>query len=238
VTEAGSGHEDGRLEESAGSSRLGNGLSAATFVPLAEVDADLGATLLNALGRARIAAYLEPSSPATRRLFVAADERTDARTIIVAASRGADQLQSLRVADEFDGRDTDAEFEALIGDWHVDTINAIRSAEKDLAREDSDWRARLVPVNSTDSTDDEDEEEHYIPPSPPPLPRLAGYTIGALTLVAISISILVLGLGGNFGLASDLTILLGVGGILVGAGMLVMRLREHPDEDDDDGAVL
>ncbi len=35
-----------------------------------------------------------------------------------------------------------------------------------------------------------------------------------------------------------MTFLLGVGGLLVGAGMLVMRLRERPDEDDDDGAVL
>jgi hypothetical protein len=230
----GTSGRDGEDTRDAAPNRRDNGLSAEVFVPLADVDAELGDTLLTALGRARIAAYLETGPTATGRLYVAAEERGDARTIIVAASRGAEQQGSLRVADEFDGRDTNAEFQALIGNWHVDTINAIRTAEKDLAREDADWRARLAERNSVPAEDDEDE--HYIPPPPPPLPRLAGYTIWALVIVAVSI--LVLGLGGNFGLASDFTILLGVGGILVGAGMLVMRLRERPDEEDDDGAIL
>jgi hypothetical protein len=29
-----------------------------------------------------------------------------------------------------------------------------------------------------------------------------------------------------------------VAGILLGAGMLVMRLRDRPDDEDDDGAVV
>jgi hypothetical protein len=53
----------------------------------------------------------------------------------------------------------------------------------------------------------------------------------------LAISIIVLSLGGEFGLAANLSFLLGVGGVLVGAWMLVMRLRERHD-DDDDGAVL
>ena len=216
-------------------SRRDNGLSAAMFVPLADVDVELGPALLDALGRARIAAYLEPASAADRdRLFVAADERGDARTIIVSASRaagGEGAPAALTVPDPFEGRDTDAEFRAIVDDWHIDTVAAIRSAEGDFACEDADWRARINPTPA-----DPDEEAHYIPPPPPPLPRLAGFTLCALTIVGISI--IVLGAGTTIGLASDLSFLLGIGGILVGAGMLVMRLREHPIDEGDDGAVL
>jgi hypothetical protein len=42
-----------------------------------------------------------------------------------------------------------------------------------------------------------------------------------------------------FGLPTDMTFLLGVAGILIGAGMLVMRLREQPaDDEGDDGAII
>jgi hypothetical protein len=39
------------------------------------------------------------------------------------------------------------------------------------------------------------------------------------------------------GLANQLVWVLGVGGVLLGAGILVSRLRERPDEDDDGAAV-
>ena len=211
-----------------------NGLSAERFVPLADVTAALGPRLLDALGRARIAAHLATAADGIRDvLFVAATERADAREIILAAARAvaADET-ALNLRGELAGRDTTSEFEALVADWHVDTVAAIRSAERDLAREDADWRARISPP----SPPERDEEEHYVPPAPPPLPRLTGYSIGALTIIALSIALL--GLGGWLGLASDLTFLLGIGGILIGAGMLVMRLRERPDDTDDDGAIL
>ena len=71
------------------------------------------------------------------------------------------------------------------------------------------------------------EDEHYVPPPPPPLPRFTAPTILAMTILAMSI--LLLGLGGQIGLASNLTILLGVGGVLVAAGILVSRLRPEHD---------
>lgn len=214
--------------------RRDNGLSAERFVPLADLAAALGPRLLDALGRARIAAYLTAAADGIRDvLFVAATERADARGIILAAARAvaADET-ALNLCGELAGHDTNSEFEALVAGWHVDTVAAIRSAERDLAQEDADWRARISPP----SPPEQDEEEHYVPPAPPPLPRLTGYSIGALTIVALSIALL--GLGGSLGLASDLTFLLGIGGILIGAGMLVMRLRARPDDEDDDGAIL
>ena len=218
------------------SGRLDNGLQAQTYVPLTDVDTAVGRHLLTALGRARIAAYLAPPpSGSLSRLFVAAEERGDARTIVAAAVRalGSEQPPPVPEPDPLAGLDTDAAFAELIAGWHVDTVAAIRQAERDLSLEDKDWRDRLAqPVVDEPIWLD---EEHYIPPPPPPLPRFAAPTIIALTILVISIFIL--GLGGQFGLANDLTWMLGVGGVLLGAGILVSRLRDRPDEEDDGSAV-
>lgn len=222
--------------------RLENGLQAASYVPLTDIDAMVGRHLLAALGRARIAAYLEQSpviGPPRERLFVAEGERADARTIVAAVLRATGEDDAARPVPEHVVRpdplvnvDTDAAFADLIADWHVDTLGAIRDAERSLSQEDADWRARLEQSAAEPVWLD---EHHYIPPPPPPLPRLAAPTILAMSVLAISI--LLLGLGGEFGLANRLTLLLGVGGVILGAVMLVMRLRDHPD-DEDDGAIL
>jgi hypothetical protein len=213
--------------------RHGNGLDAHTYVPLVDVDPDIGEKLLIALRRAGIPAYIEPAGePERRRLFVASADRADARIVVQAATRGADPLDP---ADVLDGVDTEAEFNALVGEWDVDTIDAVRAAERDLTREDDEWRARLAP--GFPETSAAEDEEHYVPPAPPPLPRLAGATIFALLVIAASIVVLVI--GSSLGLDSNFALLLGVAGILVGAGLLIMRLRARPpDDEDDDGAIV
>lgn len=214
------------------SSRHGNGLSADNYVPLADVDAEVAEELLVVLRRARIAAYIQSAAGAPmRRLFVASADRADARTVAEAAAHGR-----LVPLDPLEGVDTDAEFDALVEGWDIDTISAVRSAERDLTREDAEWRARLEP--GFPNTSAADDEEHYVPPAPPPLPRLAAATI--LALVIIAASIVVLAVGYRFGLDSDVAFLLGVGGILTGTGMLIMRLRARPSDDDDgdDGAIV
>jgi hypothetical protein len=215
------------------SARHGNGLDADTWVPLVDVDPEVGERLLGVLGRARIPAYVEPAGePHRRRLFVASADRGDARIVVEAATRGGDPLDPL---DVLDGVDTDAEFDALVGKWDVDTIGAVRAAERDLTREDADWRARLEPGFPGTSADE--DEEHYVPPAPPPLPRLAGATVFALFILAMSV--VVIAIGANFGLDSDFAFLVGVAGVLVGTGLLIMRLRARPpDDEDDDGAVV
>jgi hypothetical protein len=220
--------------------RIDNGLLAPTYVPLTDVEDAVGRQLLVALGRARIAAYLEPApepDPSRRRLFVAAEERADARTIVAAAVQalgGPPPDVPERPADPLAGIDTDAAFAQLVADWHVDTVAAVREAERQLRAEDAEWRARLQqpPVEEPVWLDD----DHYIPPPPPPLPRLAAPTIGAMLL--LSLSVLLLAFGGLLGFDVDFTMLLGVSGVLVGAGILIMRLRERPDDEDDDGAVI
>jgi hypothetical protein len=213
--------------------RRDNGLRAASYVALADVDPEVGDHLLTALGRARIAAYLEPAAePGRQRLFVATGDRADARTIVQVAA-GSEGDSAMRPPDLLDGLDPNAEFEALVAGWHVDTIQAVRSAERDLSREDADWRARIEPGFGAPA---EDEDEHYIPPAPPPLPRLSAATIFAIFILALSTAVLIV--GSNFGLPSDFSFLLGVAGILVGAGLLIMRLRAQPPDEDDDGAVV
>ncbi|SHG59900.1 hypothetical protein SAMN05443575_2349 [Jatrophihabitans endophyticus] len=226
--------------------RHDNGLRAPAYVALTDVEPEVGQHLLDALGRARIAAYLADGLPPghdRRRLFVASDERVDARTIVAAAVRalGDDTHPDVELpavdgrSDPLAGIDTDSVFDALVADWHVDTHAAIRDAERDLNREDADWRARLVqpPV-------DEDpvwlDDDHYIPPPPPPLPRLAGPTILAMAVLAVSV--VVLGLGGQFGVAGNLTFVLGIAGLLLGAGILLSRVRNSGRDEDDDGAAL
>jgi hypothetical protein len=220
-----------------GSGRLDNGLRAPTYVPLTDVDPDVGQHLLTALGRARIAAYLGPASPAEsdqQRLFVASEERVDARTIVAAAVRALGADQPDLPPDPLAGVDTDSAFDALVADWRVDTIAAVRDAERDLTREDAEWRSRLVKPQASDEV--WLDEDHYIPPPPPPLPRLAAPTIIAMSVLAISI--LLLGMGGEFGLASGFTLVLGIAGMLLGATILFSRVREHRRDDDDDGAAI
>jgi hypothetical protein len=219
-----------------------NGLVAAHYVPLTDLEPVLAAQLLSALGRARIPAYLDvtPADDGTRRLFVSADERADARTIVAAVVRAAGGTVPPAPAHErasLDGVDVDAAFADLIADWHVDTVTAIRNAERALRRDDPDWQAQLeAPEPAQQPPELAWLDEHYVPPPPPPLPRLAAPTITAMAVIALSI--LVLGLGGELGLADKLTLLLGVLGLLLGAGILLMRLRDRPDDDDDDGAVV
>lgn len=217
--------------------RIGNGLVAVTYVPLTDVEPDLGRHLLDMLGRAHIAAYLDPvpDRPGNRkRLYVAAEERSDARTIVAAAVRGGEPGAARPDEDPLAGIDTDAAFSALVADWHVDTVRAIRDAERDLRREDADWRERLVrPAAPPDWLD----EDHYVPPPPPPLPRLSAPTVGAMLLIAASIFVLVA--GDALGLGTQVSMLLGVAGVLAGGWILFSRLREQPeDDDDDDGAVV
>jgi len=240
------------------SGRRDNGLTADTYVPLLDVDPGLADVLLTALRRARIAAYLEspPASTTERpRLYVAEADRGDARTIVAAAARHAQSAAGGQSepdgptdppADPFgpvpaedatdpgppaDDGSTDATFREMVANWHVDTVAAVRAAERDLSREDAEWRARLQP------TEPAEDEEHYVPPPPPPLPKLALPTIWALIVLIASVAMLAF--GNLLGLGGNVAFFIGVGGVLVGAGMLIMRLRESPPDDiDDDGAVI
>lgn len=221
-----------------------NGLLASSYVALTDVAATIAPQLLSALSRARIAAYLAeaPGSQGALRLYVASGERSDARTIVAAVVRanGGEPPQDAAErtephTDPLAGIDADAEFAALIADWHVDTHHAIRDAERSLSREDEDWRSRL---NQDEPVDDELtwlDEGHYVPPNPPPFPRPTAPILLGMALVLVSV--LLLAFGDPLGMPFTLSLFLGVCGIITALVLFVMRLREYRDEDDD-GAVL
>ncbi len=227
-TDAGSGAD--------GAGRMDNGLHAARYVPLTDIDSGMGQQLLMALSRARIPAFLgaAPTEEGLVRLFVDSDERIDARTIVTAAVRALGQNPPpLPESDELQ-IDTDSVFDSLVAGWHVDTVAAVREAERDLSREDADWRSRLHKPQARDEV--WLDEDHYVPPPPPPLPRLAGPTIIAIIVVVLSIT--VLAFGAALGMTYELTLVLGIGGLVLSAGILFSRLRDHQRDEDDDGSAV
>jgi hypothetical protein len=217
-----------------------NGLLASSYVALSDVPAASAPQLLGALSRARIAAYLAeaPGSDGALRLYVASSERSDARTIVASVLRAGGAALPER-ADPLDGIDADAEFQALVADWHVDTHTAIRDAERALSDADENWRLRLGE-NATGNDDADDEpgwldDEHYVPPTPPPVPRPTGpILLGMLLLV---VSVMLFAFGDPLGMPFTLSLFLGVCGVITALVLFVTRLREYRD-DDDDGAVL
>ncbi|SDJ13759.1 hypothetical protein SAMN05444157_1928 [Frankineae bacterium MT45] len=224
---------------------MANGLVATAYVPLGDVVAEDGELVLSALTRARIAAYLLSPHDGVIRVYVDAQERADARSIMHATgARSADPSEDEPLADPTaparpstiePDTDTDARFAELTSDWHVDTVAAIRAAEQQLAQDEEERREQLPPP--IDSEPDPEDIEHYVAPPPPPLPRLSAATVRGLIVIMLGIA--VLAFGDLLQFDPNFTLLLGVAGILVGAGMLVMRLRPHPNDDDtDDGAVL
>lgn len=221
--------------DGAGAPRADNGLRAAQYVPLTDVDPAVGQHLLTALGRARIAAYLSVTGEdERRRLFVAAEDRADARTIVASAVRGLGDTPPDAAPPDAPGTDTDAAFDALVADWRIDTVAAVREAERDLTREDADWRSRLNLPHGTDEV--WLDEDHYVPPPPPPLPRLAAPTV--LGIVVLVLAIAVLAFGSLVGLAGDVTLVLGIGGLVVAAGIFFTRVRDHHRDEDDDGSAV
>lgn len=82
----------------------------------------------------------------------------------------------------------------------------------------------------------EDVEEHYEPPPPPPLPILSRPAAYALLLIAAGAVLLIA--PAVLGLATDVGFILGVLGVASGVGMLIYRMRESAQDDDDDGAIV
>jgi hypothetical protein len=219
--------------------RRDNGLDSEEFSPVADVDPRLADHLLDVLGLRDVAAYVEPA-PASNplvadRLYVAADQTGAAREVLteiaselgIDVSRGHQHVDSPDRPDPLLGRDTDAEFAAIVAG--LDDLD--RPLFEPLTS------AAVQAVGGGDIEDVEDEVEHFVPPPPPPIPRPAVAT--AMAALMTLLGILVMAFGSSIGLPADLPLPLGVVLVLFGAGMLIMRLREEPwDDSDDDGAVV
>jgi len=97
------------------------------------------------------------------------------------------------------------------------------------------WRGQETEWDWSGATDD----EHYIPPEPPPLPRLRPLTIVALILILAAVVLLVL--PGVIGLDARIGTPIALVALTCGGGMLLLRIRQTPknqDDDRDDGAQI
>jgi hypothetical protein len=219
--------------------RRDNGLDAALWSPVRDVDPRVGDHLLDVLQAAGIAAFLEPAadvepytrsvslpSPPSDRLFVDRARRIEARALV---DRHADTLAAPPPPpprDDYSADGTDAEFARIVAAFEAEHGRTVVSEEP---REDPPPPAAEPSV--LDAAD-----EHYEPPPPPPLPVLAPATLYALLLIVVGVVLVfrpeTVGLSGNVGLV------LGVASVAGGVFVLVSRMRERSVEDGDDGAVV
>ena len=184
------------------------------YVPLTDVDPAVGAHLLTALGRARIAAYLDRQraarqrpAPAVRRLRRARRRPHHRRRRRPRARRGRRRRRDAAGADAAHAtRSTARRHRRRVrrAGRRLARRHRRRGARR-RARPDPRGRRLAGPAEQAAGRATEVwlDEDHYVPPPPPPLPRLAGADDhrdgGARALD------LVLGLGGQIGLANELS---------------------------------
>jgi hypothetical protein len=224
--------------------RRDNGLDAALWTPLRDVDPRVGEHLLDVLEVAGIAAYLEPSadvapytrnvvlpSPPSDRLYVDRSRRAEARVLV---ERYADEHarpvpERAAVRKEMDqDLDEDAEWARIVAAFEAE--NGRITVEPDAGAP-----APPPPAPHEPSVLDL-PEEHYEPPPAPPLPVPAPSSLYAVLLVVGGI--VLVGVPSVIGLSQDLGLLFGVLLIGAGAALLVSRMRERATDDGDDGAVV
>jgi hypothetical protein len=220
-----------------GRGRRDNGLDAALWAPVRDVDPRVGEHLLDVLGAAGIAAYLEPAtdvepytrtvslpSPPSDRLFVDRARRAEARTLV---DRDVGALPApAPPRSERRDLDADAEFARIVAAFEAEHGRTVVSAEP---RDDP-------PPPPAEPSVLDAPEEHYEPPPPPPLPVLAPASLYALLLIAVG-AVLILA-PGKVGLTLDVGLVLGVAAVAGGVAVLVSRMRDRSIDDGDDGAVV
>ncbi len=222
-----------------GRGRRDNGLDAALWTPLRDVDPRVGEHLLDVLREAGVAAYLEPSadvepytrsvslpSPPSDRLFVDRARSSEARALV---DEHADDHAQERARTRQPARrdvDEDAEWARIV---------AAFEAEHGRTAVDEDPADAPPPAPAEPSVLDR-PEEHYEPPPAPPVPAPAPASLYAVLLIAAGAVLVVA--PRVLGMSADLGLVLGVAAVAGGVGVLLSRMRERSTDDGDDGAVV
>ena len=219
-----------------------NGLTAASYAGMGEVEPSITDAVLAALAEAGIAAYAEQvaaTEPAKRpmdSLYVDEASAERAGAVIARSSEDAEWKALVAQFDEPGGSDADLAG-AVVPRW---------PASEDV--DEDEPKASTEPVRITADPEEPDERpvreakdphEHYVPPEPPRGPRMdwisriawAGVFGGPLLLVLVAL--LDLGSGNRVTLVGALAF---AGGFLT----LVFRMKDRLPDDDtpDDGAVV
>lgn len=238
----------------------GNGLSAASYVPLRDLDPRVTDGALEALREAGVAAYAITASGQTAtgldlvgrpydrpidRLYVDASARETAAQVIDAA------FDEDRTEDPPDGDepvlagtagsspaavpDLDQAFEQIIAGFDRTDADKAATGPADEAVAGSAEDTGALPASPTRPAAEEDD--HFIPPPPPPLPELD--TVTKLAWAGVIGGPLIL-IASVFGIAFPRSVLIfGVIAFVAGFATLVARLKDRPDgAGPDDGAVI
>jgi hypothetical protein len=224
-----------------GRGRRDNGLDAALWSPLRDVDPRVGEHLLDVLYDAGIAAYLEPAadvapytrtvflpSPPTDRLFVDRARSAEARTLVDAQAdehaRPVPERARLR-------RDLDEDAE-----W-ARIVAAFEAEHGQTTVEDTPADAPLPPPPAPAEPDVLDRpDEHFEPPPPPKVPLPKPSTLYSFLLVAVGL--VLIWAPSVIGLSDDVGLVLGFAAVVGGVATAVARMRDSSADDGDDGAVV
>jgi hypothetical protein len=249
-----------------GRGRLDNGLDAALWSPLRDVDPRVGEHLLDVLSAAGIAAYLEPSadvgeytrsvflpSPPSDRLFVDRARRREARGLVdqlithesphptrPAHSADSPARPAARERTLRPDLDEDAEWAGIVAAFEAE---AETEATTDRVVSREDLSAVDGPTQPLPPAPPPHEpaildlpEEHYEPPPAPPVPLPAPASVYAVLLVAVGL--LLIGAPQLLLMSQDVGLLFGITAVAGGVAMLVSRMRDRSEDDGDDGAVV
>jgi hypothetical protein len=239
--------------------RRDNGLVAAEYAAVGDVDPRVGEHLLDVLAGDGIAAYLQPAAdlhPITRtttvparptdRLFADREHLTTARGYLRRLRE--DEERSVAPARRLPADDpADAEvaaaFAEIVAGFDVEVESnsspwpAAENVPDSQRRREADEPSLLDSLD-TFGADLPDDDEGYTPPPAPPLPRLSRAAVVAMLLIAFGL--LLFFSPALLPIGSDMSLLLGFGAVLTGFVMLIWRLRpgDDADSDPDDGAVV
>jgi hypothetical protein len=228
-----------------GRGRRDNGLDAALWAPLRDVDPRVGEHLLDVLRDAGIAAYLEPAadvgpytrtvflpSPPADRLFVDRTRLGEGRSLVdrhaddhaPAQGPAAERRPLRRDLDE------DAEWARIVAAYEAEHGRTV--VEDAAPAQPAAPRPVPAPV---EEAEDPAAEEHYEPPPAPPVPMPSPSTLYAVLLAAAGV--VLVGAPGVLGLTSETGLVLGVAALVGSAALALSRMRDR-DDDGDDGAVV
>ncbi|MGY1747395.1 hypothetical protein [Blastococcus sp. SYSU D00695] len=229
--------------------RRDNGLDAALWSPLRDVDPRVGEHLLDVLREAGIAAYLEPAtdvgpytrtvflpSPPSDRLFVDRARVREGRELVEqhgdehapppARSPAPERRPARRDLDE------DAEWARIVSAFEAENGRVV--VERGPAGHEPP--APPAPPAPHELPVLDRPDEHYEPPPPPPVGIPSPHSLYATLLIAAGALFIIA--PSAVGLSLDAGLVLGVAAVVAGVSLLVSRMRERSVDDGDDGAVV
>lgn len=222
-----------------------NGLNAASWVLLADVDPRVADAALDALRNAGVAAYTDvsPVPRPTDQLYVDAAARERAEAVLLELQQQG-ETSGQRLA--YDPAEVDAEFARIIAGMDS---TAPERGEPPTQQRDSETGSDATTTTTgweivgsarhdvEDQPGEAADEEHFVPPPPPPVPRGDAISrfawlglIGAPVLTLLCVLM-------NWRLEGWQALLV-AGAFIGGFATLVIRMGNGDDDDDPDGGAV